>query len=66
MNGDEDESGATATAVLVGDDMLLISHLGDSSVVCVLHPCTANVVLACLIRKVFFSQFPRSLESLGN
>ncbi|KAI9097801.1 hypothetical protein K1719_025572 [Acacia pycnantha] len=33
MNGDEDESGATATAIFVGDDMLLISHLGDSSVV---------------------------------
>ncbi|XP_054788407.1 protein phosphatase 2C 57 isoform X1 [Prosopis cineraria] len=33
MNGDEDESGATATAMFIGDDMLLISHLGDSSAV---------------------------------
>lgn len=39
MNGDEDESGATATAIFVRDDMLLISHLGDSSVVRVIHPC---------------------------
>ncbi|RYR48130.1 hypothetical protein Ahy_A07g034125 isoform A [Arachis hypogaea] len=31
--GEEDESGATATAVFVGDDTLLVSHIGDSSVV---------------------------------
>ncbi|XP_020222388.1 protein phosphatase 2C 57 isoform X1 [Cajanus cajan] len=30
---EEDESGATATAMFVGDDELLISHIGDSSVV---------------------------------
>ncbi|MED6206678.1 Serine/threonine-protein phosphatase PP2A catalytic subunit [Stylosanthes scabra] len=33
MKGEEDESGATATAVFIGDDTLLISHIGDSSVV---------------------------------
>ncbi|RDX87801.1 Protein phosphatase 2C 57, partial [Mucuna pruriens] len=33
MNGEKDESGATATAVFIGDDKLLISHIGDSSVV---------------------------------
>ncbi|CAJ1974419.1 unnamed protein product [Sphenostylis stenocarpa] len=33
MNGEEDESGATATAVFIGGDELLISHIGDSSVV---------------------------------
>ncbi|KAJ7965319.1 Protein phosphatase 2C [Quillaja saponaria] len=30
---EEDESGCTATVVFIGDDMLLISHVGDSSVV---------------------------------
>lgn len=38
MSGKEDESGATATAVFIGEDMLLISHLGDSSVVCIMDP----------------------------
>ncbi|KAL9312855.1 hypothetical protein ACSQ67_018307 [Phaseolus vulgaris] len=33
MNGEEDESGATATAVFIGGDELLISHIGDSSAV---------------------------------
>ncbi|KAL5192606.1 Protein phosphatase 2C 57 [Glycine soja] len=33
MNGEEDESGATATTVFIGDDELLISHIGDSTVV---------------------------------
>ncbi|OIW15279.1 hypothetical protein TanjilG_08076 [Lupinus angustifolius] len=33
MNREEDESGATATAVFIGDDKLLVSHIGDSSVV---------------------------------
>lgn len=33
VNGDEDESGATATAVFIRKDMLLIAHIGDSSVV---------------------------------
>ncbi|KAF7816676.1 protein phosphatase 2C 57 isoform X1 [Senna tora] len=33
MSEEEDESGATATAVFIGDDMMLISHIGDSSVV---------------------------------
>ncbi|XP_004502679.1 protein phosphatase 2C 57 [Cicer arietinum] len=33
LNGEEDESGATATAMFVGDNKLLISHVGDSSVV---------------------------------
>ncbi|XP_047150979.1 protein phosphatase 2C 57 isoform X2 [Vigna umbellata] len=33
MNGEEDESGATATAIFIGDDDLLISHIGDSSAV---------------------------------
>lgn len=33
MNGEEDESGATATAIFIGDDELLISHIGDSSAV---------------------------------
>ncbi|PNY06920.1 protein phosphatase 2C 57-like, partial [Trifolium pratense] len=30
---EEDESGATATAIFLGDNKLLISHIGDSSVV---------------------------------
>ena len=38
MKGEEDESGATATAVFIGDDKLLISHIGDSSVVCIINP----------------------------
>ncbi|KAL2339595.1 hypothetical protein Fmac_007535 [Flemingia macrophylla] len=33
MKEEEDESGATATAIFIGDDKLLISHIGDSSVV---------------------------------
>ncbi|TKY74073.1 phosphatase 2C 57 [Spatholobus suberectus] len=33
MSGEKDESGATATAIFIGDDELLISHIGDSSVV---------------------------------
>ncbi|KAM5557705.1 protein phosphatase 2C 57 [Rosa sericea] len=32
-NGEEDESGSTATVMFVGNDMLFISHVGDSSVV---------------------------------
>jgi len=38
MNGEEDESGATATTVFIGDDELLISHIGDSTVVCIIYP----------------------------
>lgn len=38
MNEVEDESGSTATAVFIGDDMMLISHIGDSSVVCFVDP----------------------------
>lgn len=38
MNGEEDESGATSTAVFIGDDELLISHIGDSSAVCIIYP----------------------------
>lgn len=34
MNGEEDESGATLTAMFIGDDNLLILHIGDSSAVC--------------------------------
>ncbi|KAJ7959367.1 Protein phosphatase 2C [Quillaja saponaria] len=30
---EEDESGSTATVMFIGDDMLVISHVGDSSVV---------------------------------
>ncbi|KAL4575731.1 hypothetical protein LXL04_011815 [Taraxacum kok-saghyz] len=33
MNGEEDESGATATTLLVGNNMLFISHVGDSCAV---------------------------------
>ncbi|KAK3229646.1 hypothetical protein Dsin_001527 [Dipteronia sinensis] len=33
MNAKEDESGATATVMFIGNDMLFISHVGDSSVV---------------------------------
>ncbi|XP_057452446.1 protein phosphatase 2C 57 isoform X2 [Lotus japonicus] len=33
MNGEDDESGATATAMFTGDDELLIAHIGDSSAV---------------------------------
>lgn len=33
MNGDDDESGATATTIFIGNDMLFISHIGDSSAV---------------------------------
>ncbi|KAF1865340.1 hypothetical protein Lal_00004714 [Lupinus albus] len=36
MNREEGESGATATAVFIGDDKLLVSHIGDSSVVCII------------------------------
>ncbi|GMH08877.1 hypothetical protein Nepgr_010717 [Nepenthes gracilis] len=32
-SGEEDESGATATAMFLGSDMLLVAHVGDSSVV---------------------------------
>ncbi|XP_055825572.1 protein phosphatase 2C 57 [Solanum dulcamara] len=32
-SGKEDESGATATALFVGNDTLIIAHVGDSSVV---------------------------------
>ncbi|XP_065877221.1 protein phosphatase 2C 57 isoform X1 [Euphorbia lathyris] len=31
--GEEDESGSTATVVLIGNDMIIISHIGDSCVV---------------------------------
>ncbi|KAM7467677.1 hypothetical protein LguiB_015239 [Lonicera macranthoides] len=30
MNGKEDESGSTATAMFIGKDMMFISHVGDS------------------------------------
>ncbi|XP_043718302.1 protein phosphatase 2C 57-like [Telopea speciosissima] len=33
VNGEEVESGSTATVMFVGNDMLVISHVGDSSVV---------------------------------
>ncbi|XP_027339550.1 protein phosphatase 2C 57 isoform X4 [Abrus precatorius] len=33
MKGEEEQSGATATAIFIGDDKMLISHIGDSSVV---------------------------------
>ncbi|GAV89093.1 PP2C domain-containing protein [Cephalotus follicularis] len=33
VNNGDDESGSTATVVLVGKDMLFVSHVGDSSVV---------------------------------
>ncbi|XP_044508326.1 protein phosphatase 2C 57 [Mangifera indica] len=33
MNAEEDESGATATVMLVGKDMLFIAHVGDSCLV---------------------------------
>lgn len=33
MNGKDDESGATATTMFVGNDMLFISHVGDSCAV---------------------------------
>ncbi|XP_031267442.1 protein phosphatase 2C 57-like [Pistacia vera] len=33
MNAEEDESGATATVMLIGKDMLFISHVGDSCLV---------------------------------
>ncbi|KAG6714226.1 hypothetical protein I3842_05G193400 [Carya illinoinensis] len=33
MSGDEDESGSTATVMLIGNDMMFISHVGDSCVV---------------------------------
>lgn len=34
MNAEEDESGATATVMFLGSDILFISHIGDSCVVC--------------------------------
>lgn len=40
MNG-EDESGSTATALFIGNDVLFISHVGDS----------------CVVRIVFFLHF---------
>lgn len=33
MSGEDDESGATATAMFIGNDMLFISHVGDSCAV---------------------------------
>ncbi|KAE8077669.1 hypothetical protein FH972_016212 [Carpinus fangiana] len=33
MSGEEDESGSTATVMFIGNDMLFISHVGDSCVV---------------------------------
>ncbi|KAK1269641.1 putative protein phosphatase 2C 5 [Acorus gramineus] len=33
QKGKEDDSGSTATAIFVGDGVLIISHIGDSSVV---------------------------------
>ncbi|KAL8240802.1 hypothetical protein R6Q59_014157 [Mikania micrantha] len=33
MSEEDDESGATATAMIIGNDMLFISHVGDSCVV---------------------------------
>nr|XP_043631675.1 probable protein phosphatase 2C 5 [Erigeron canadensis] len=33
ISGEDDESGATATTVFIGNDMLFISHVGDSSAV---------------------------------
>ncbi|KAI3808764.1 hypothetical protein L1987_24725 [Smallanthus sonchifolius] len=33
MNGEDNESGATATAMFIGNDMLFISHVGDSCAV---------------------------------
>lgn len=40
MNAEEDESGATATVMLVGKDMLFIAHAGDSCLVCIQHLCS--------------------------
>lgn len=34
MNGEDDESGATATTMFLGNNMLFISHVGDSCAVC--------------------------------
>jgi len=47
MNGEEDESGATATAIFIGDDELLISHIGDSSAVW--KKCTSLYMFLCTI-----------------
>ncbi|KAM6555531.1 hypothetical protein CsatB_002550 [Cannabis sativa] len=33
LNGEDDESGSTATVILVGNDMMFVSHIGDSCVV---------------------------------
>lgn len=33
MSGEDDESGATATTIFIGNDTLLISHVGDSCAV---------------------------------
>lgn len=59
MKGDEDESGATATALILGDDTLLVSHIGDSSVVCVIDPHLNILKLMILI-------FILTLDSLAN
>lgn len=38
MTGEEVESGSTATVIFVGNDVLVISHVGDSSVVYIPSP----------------------------
>lgn len=35
MTGEDVESGSTATVLLIGDDTVFISHVGDSCVVCI-------------------------------
>lgn len=58
MKGEEeDESGATATAIFLGNNKLLISHIGDSSVVCIIiHPYCAShkTCTMFIVERIFF------------
>ena len=51
MNGKEDESGSTATAMFIGEDMLFISHVGDSCAV-FSQPFNSDISLAKQVRKI--------------
>lgn len=64
MNGEEDESGATATVVLIGDDKLLISHIGDSSVVCIFHHYWIMLLMRKFTSVLCFSMHKNYQENL--
>lgn len=51
--GEEGESGSTATATFVRDDVLVVSHVGDSCVVCSL-PAPCNTGENCNFLFIYF------------